>query len=227
MQLVALEDEGYQVLHLLERLVGFGAIKIGTVVVHLFPVSQGLDMFRIVGMIVRREEGAGVFEAADEHAFLLQVGVAQGAMDGVHAPLAGPVLGRLEQRPGDLQVVDDVVAGETAAALVVLGVGVLLDDGLDAAGYDPVFVGVETRAVATAVVHVVFPEDLFFVRVERRDEVGITCVKVQREIQELFLLLLGGDRSDFNHITALLRGSTRPRRWVRHGCRPWGCIPHR
>ena len=89
-------------------------------------------------MVIIGEEAAAAVEALHQHALPVKVGKAQRAVYLVAALFLGPALHRGEQGVGHLFVVDEVHLREAHAVGVPLLVGLVAENGADAAHHLPI-----------------------------------------------------------------------------------------
>ena len=116
--------------------------------VGLLLKAQLLHVFGVVGVVVDGGHGAELFKALHQHAFGVEVGKSQGALDVGHASFASPLLHGFYQGAAHLFVVHKV---NPAKANVLGGpgvVGLVVDDGSHAAHNLPLTPGEEIVGLA-------------------------------------------------------------------------------
>ena len=101
--------------------------------VHILHIAQPGQVIDVVGMVIIGEEAAAAVKALHQHALTIQVGEAQRAVHLVAALFPGPALHRGEQGVGHLLVVDEIHLGKAHAVGAPLLVGLMAEDGADAA----------------------------------------------------------------------------------------------
>ena len=157
-------------------------------------------MVDIVGVVIIGEEAAAAVKALHQHALAVQVGKAQGAVHLVTALGFGPALHRGEQGVGHLFIVDEIHLGEAHAVGVPLLVGLVAEDGADAAHHLAVAHGQPAAGFAILEGGVLFFVPVAHIIVEGGgDELGDILIENIGKIHELAQLTLRGDFNDRDH----------------------------
>ena len=148
-------------------------------------ITMVLDEALIIGIVVLLLERREVIEALDEEAFAFHIAEAEGADDLVHPEASRPILDGAKKHVRDLLVVDAVEAVETDALLLPFLVGNLLENADDAP--DDLFAVIDAVAhvIRLVAVKVIILEKGKLVRVETRDEIGVSLIEAKREIDEI------------------------------------------
>ena len=198
MHFVALHD---LVAQLGKALVGLlGGIELVFHPIDFLLVPQMFDELLIVGVVVLLLEGGELLEALDEQAFALEIGKAEGADDFLHAFLFRPCFDGGKEGICHFLIVDAVEPGEADALLLPFFVGGALQDARDSPDDFAVAVCKKVDGFRCFVVVIVALEELHFVRIEGRDEVGIVLIEPEGEVDEFPLLFGCFYFFDFDHI---------------------------
>ena len=222
MELVALHHEVPELFEAAVVVFGHGQLAFSPV--NLLDIAVRFDQLLIIWIVVLLFVGGYLVETLNEQSFAFQVGEAQGAVGGIHPFGDGPALDSLEQRIGYGLVVDGIEAPESYPLFAVLLVGGFLDDAHYAPDQPAVAVGTVIDGVAAVVVYVLAAEQVALVHIQRRTKVRAVFVEPERELYEILPLASRLNFPDFQHNVSICvcRGSRRPYRWDRSGCRLWG-----
>ena len=148
-------------------------------------ITMVLDEALIIGIVVLLLERRKVIETLDKEAFAFHVAETEGADDLVHPEASRPILDGAKKHVRDLLVVDAVEAVETDALLLPFLVGNLLEDADDAPDDLLAVVDAIANVIRLVAVQVIILEKGKLVRVETRDEIGVSLIEAKREIDEI------------------------------------------
>ena len=151
-------------------------------------ISERRHEIIVIREIVETVERRNILEALNKHALLAQCIVIQRTVNLVHPVLPGPVLGSLQQKPRNLDVLYGVEPSETAALLVISLVITRIDHRTDASDNLP-SISDKPKLVRTVIKCRVFGQAHHLVRVKGRDILFIVLVKLIWELYECFEIL--------------------------------------
>ena len=101
--------------------------------VHVLHIPQPGQVIDVIGVVIIGEEAAAAVEALHQHALPIQIGKAQRAMDLIAALFPGPALHRGKQGVGHLLVINKIHLREPHPVGVPFLIGLVAEDGADAA----------------------------------------------------------------------------------------------
>ena len=159
--------------------------------VHFLAESQLLEMYAVVGEIIKSGYRRLPVEALHQQSLLVHVGEAPRPVHGLQPLLAAPFGHGINQCLSDLDVVYHVQPSEADILLVPVGVGVVVDDAGDASYYLSVLVCQPVTALAVSKSRVGLPQRVHLVRVQGRNVERVVLIQFTWKSNEAFQVFEG------------------------------------
>ena len=165
----------------------------------LFVTASLYERAVILGVILLFERGKLV-EPLDEKSLPFQIGKTERTADRVHTLFKREIFDRFKQSLCRLFVVFAIEPREPYAFFVVFCVRRFLKYRRDTTYRNLVSLREKISGFAGVVIYVIVIENLFFVRIKRRNEIRIVFILFKREIEKFFSVLPAFDFFNLYHI---------------------------
>ena len=153
----------------------------------LFDQAVGFYMADVVRVVIERSHDSGVFVSLKEQALMVKIRKADRSVEAVHATLFAPSRYGVEERFGDLEVIDEIEPSETHVLESPFLVRATVDDAGDASDGFVISVRHPELVVADlqSGVHLRI-ETIHLIEEERRAVIRAVPVQVVSELNEFF-----------------------------------------
>ncbi len=187
--------------HLADARVGrFGSVEFVLDPIDFLRIPEIFDELLIVGVVILLFEGGKLLESLDEQPLALQVGKSERAHDLFHALALRPRFHRAEEGVCDLLIVDAVEPRKADAFLLPFFIALAVQNARDPP--DGFFAAVckVVHRFRVVVIVVVGAEDLHFVGIEGRNEIGVVLIESERKLHKRPALFARFYFLNFDHV---------------------------